>query len=211
MLSKTSASSTEGKHVLYRDFHQARADERRQALMESLNAATIDSGYARTDPDIRLGLPFKPIVVSEDWFDWPALPDLFPASFPGVKTSRDSFLVDIDPDRLKTRVADYFDGELSHEEIARRYPGVMQSTARFNARAVRNALLVPWRTHRKRYCSATPTGLLTPAGSIGKRRQNCLTKSARNTGRMCSRGTCLALFRSTLTERRTPGMVSSTG
>ena len=31
-----------------------------------------------------LGLPFKPTKVSEGWFDWPALPDLFPASFPGV-------------------------------------------------------------------------------------------------------------------------------
>ena len=126
LLSKASASSTEGKHVLYRDFHQARADERRQALMESLNAATIDSGYEKTYPDIRLGLPFKPIAISEDWFDWPALPDLFPASFPGVKTSRDSFLVDVDLERLKSRIADYFDPELGHEEIARRYPAAMK-------------------------------------------------------------------------------------
>ena len=101
----------------------------------------MDSGYAKLEPDIRLGLPFKPIAVSEDWFGWPALPDLFPTSYPGVKTSRDSFLVDMDLDRLQARVADYFAAELSHEEIARRYPGVMQSTARYNARAVRSALL----------------------------------------------------------------------
>ena len=81
------------------------------------------------------------MAVSEDWFDWPALPDLFPTSFPGVKTSRDAFLVDVGLDRLKARIADYFDPALSHEEIARRYPGVMQSTRRFNARAVRDALL----------------------------------------------------------------------
>ena len=66
-------------------------------------------------------------MVNEDWFDWPALPDLFPASFPGVKTSRDSFLVDIDPDRLKERITDYFDAELSHEEIAQRYPVAMKN------------------------------------------------------------------------------------
>ena len=35
------------------------------------------------------------------WQDWPSLPDLFPMSFPGIKTSRDSFLIDIDLDRLK--------------------------------------------------------------------------------------------------------------
>ena len=42
--------------------------------------------------------------MSPDWFDWPALPDLFPVSFPGVKTSRDGFLVDTDLDRLRARV-----------------------------------------------------------------------------------------------------------
>ena len=80
-------------------------------------------------------------AVSEDWFEWPALPDLFPVSFPGVKTSRDGFLVDVDLDRLRARVADYFDAGMSHDEVARRYPGVMKTTARFNARAVRDALL----------------------------------------------------------------------
>ena len=39
-------------------------------------------------PEVRLGLPFKPIAVGTDWFDWPALPDLFQVSFPGVKTSQ---------------------------------------------------------------------------------------------------------------------------
>ena len=81
------------------------------------------------------------MVVSDGWSDWPALPDLFPVSFPGVKTSRDAFLVDVDLDRLKARVADYFDSSLSHSEIAQRYPGVMKTTARFNALQVRDALL----------------------------------------------------------------------
>ena len=90
---------------------------------------------------LSLGLPFAELAVSDGWQDWPALPDLFPTSFPGVKTSRDGFLVDVDLARLKQRVADYFDANLGHEEIARRYPGVMRSTARFDARAVRDALL----------------------------------------------------------------------
>ena len=79
--------------------------------------------------------------MSADWFDWPSLPDLFPVSFPGVKTSRDEFLVDVDLDQLRARVGGYFDAGLSHEEIARRYPAAMKSTARFDARAVRDALL----------------------------------------------------------------------
>ena len=126
---------------MYRDFNQARADERRQALLDSLDDAEIDTGYSSLEPNLRLGLPFKQMTVSDDWFDWPALPDLFPVSFPGVKTSRDGFLVDIDLDRLRLRVYDYFDVDLSHEEITRRYPGVMKKTARFDARKVRAALL----------------------------------------------------------------------
>ena len=103
--------------------------------------AEPDVLYSKIEPVLPLGLPFVDTAVSADWFDWPALPDLFPVSFPGVKTSRDGFLVDIDLDRLRTRVGDYFDTALSHEDIARRYPRIMKSTARFDAPAVRDALL----------------------------------------------------------------------
>ena len=103
--------------------------------------AQPDTLYSEVTPLLPLGLPFAETAVSPDWFDWPALPDLFPVSFPGVKTSRDGFLVDTDLDRLRDRVGEYFDAALSHEEIARRYPKVMKSTARFDARAVRDALL----------------------------------------------------------------------
>jgi len=130
-----------GRRILYRDFHHAKADERRQALLDSLNSPKIDAHYSELDPDLRLGLPFKPMAVGDSWFDWPALPELFPVSFPGVKTSRDGFLIDVDLDRLRQRIQEYFDVNLSHEEIGRRYPGVMKSTARFDACAVRDVLL----------------------------------------------------------------------
>ena len=92
-------------------------------------------------PILPFGLPFNQMPVSDGWFDWPSLPDLFPTSFPGVKTSRDTFLVDTDLDRLKERVTEYFNPTLSHAEIARRYPAAMRRTARFNAQQVRETLL----------------------------------------------------------------------
>ena len=113
---------------------------KREALLETAEAAP-DALYAGVPPLLPLGLPFVRTAVSEDWFDWPALPDLFPVSFPGAKTSRDGFLVDTDLDRLRARVADYFDPALSHEEVARRHPAAMKATARFDARAVRDILL----------------------------------------------------------------------
>ncbi len=99
--------------------------------------------YEDVAPVLPLGLPFVRTAVSADWFDWPALPELFPQSFPGVITNRDSFLVDTDLDRLKARITDYFDPALSHEEIARRYPVAMRNTTSvpMNARAVREARL----------------------------------------------------------------------
>ena len=105
--------------------------------------AEVEPGtlYEEIAPILPLGLPFVRTAVSVGWFDWPALPDLFPVSFPGVKTSRDGFLVDVDLDRLRARVADYFDGSLTHEDIAQRYPGVMKTTAGFNARKVRDTLI----------------------------------------------------------------------
>ena len=109
-LSKSgTGSASADKRILYRDFHEARADERRRALLESLDTPAIDSGYSPMKPNLGIGLPLKPTAVSDDWYDWPSVPDLFPTSFRGVKTSRDSFLVDIDFDKLKTKIQAYFD------------------------------------------------------------------------------------------------------
>ena len=97
--------------------------------------------YEEIDPILPLGLPFVRTTVSEHWFDWPALPDLFSVSFPGIETARDSFLVDVDLDRLKARLGEYFNVALSHDAIARRYPSAMKNTSGFNARSVRDARL----------------------------------------------------------------------
>ena len=113
---------------------------KREALTDTAEAEPA-ALHEAIRPILPLGLPFAHTKVSEDWFDWPSLSDLFPVSFPGVKTSRDAFLVDIDLDKLKARVNEYFDPGLSHEEIARRYPSVMRSTARYDARKVRDSLL----------------------------------------------------------------------
>ena len=129
------------RHILYRDFHQARADERRLALLGSLDAPEINAGYTDVQPQLGIGLPFKPMSVSDHWHDSPPLPDLFPVYFPGVTTSRDSFLVDIDLERLVERARDYFDSELSHDETERRYPSIMKTIPRFDTRRVRNGLL----------------------------------------------------------------------
>ena len=116
---------------------------KRGALAETAEAEP-DRLYERIRPALPLGLPFMHMAVSERWFDWPTLPELFPASFPGIHTGRDRLLLDIDEERLRRRIAHYFDPEWSHEEIERRYPAAMRSSSAFrisDARKVRDALL----------------------------------------------------------------------
>jgi hypothetical protein len=84
--------------------------------------------YTPLEPSIEVGYPLFPIQVDPGYLTWPQLPDLFPVSFPGVKTSRDEFLVDIDREALEKRIAAYFDPAISHEEIARRWPCVMDTS-----------------------------------------------------------------------------------
>ena len=106
--------------------------------------AEPDALYDVVEPILPLGLPFVRTAVSQDWFGWPALPDLFPVRFPGVQTKRDAFLVDTDLERLRARVTDYFDASLSHDDVARRYPVAMKSSSGFairDAQAVRDELL----------------------------------------------------------------------
>ena len=122
------------------EFRNLWGPEKPEKLIATAEAEP-DALYSKIEPVLPLGLPFVETAVSEDWFDWPSLPELFPVSFPGVKTSRDGFLVDTDLDRLRERVGDYFDPALSHRDIERRYPRVMKSTARFDARAVREGLV----------------------------------------------------------------------
>ena len=85
---------------------------KREELTDTADAEPV-SMYESIAPVLPLGLPFAAVAVNEDWQYWPSLPDLFPAWFPGVKTSRDSFLIDIDLERLKERVGDYFNSEVT--------------------------------------------------------------------------------------------------
>ena len=112
-------------------------------LAELSNTAEAEPGalYETIEPVLPLGLPFSPTVVSQEWHEWPTLLDLFPVYFCGVNTNRDKLLVDVDLERLKSRMGDYFNSDLSHDQITQLHPAAMRTTARFDARSVRDTLL----------------------------------------------------------------------
>ena len=122
------------------EFRHLWGQAKRENLIETAEVKPA-ALYEDLVPSLALGLPFFPMIVSAEWFDWPALPDLFPVSFPGVKTNRDPFLVDIDLDRLKVRISDYFNADFSHDELAQRYPVIMKTVRYFDARSTRDTLL----------------------------------------------------------------------
>jgi len=100
-----------------------------------------EAKYQRLEPVLSLGYPFFPIEIDERYPTWPTLGDLFPVSYPGIKTSRDGFLVDIDKDVLAERIGAYFSKSISHEEITQCWPRVMEEGRRYRARDIRDYLV----------------------------------------------------------------------
>jgi len=124
--------------------HQSRNEIAFRHLWGKTKRAQLSEGpgkYYQTKPVLGMGLSFMPGKVASAYFGWPLLPELFPISFPGVKTSRDDVVVDIDRDRLIQRMEDYFNLKLSHEEIHRRAPQAMTDTSTFKAGQTREILL----------------------------------------------------------------------
>jgi len=124
--------------VAYRDFTAARAETRRADLLRSLQGG---NPYRLVEPAPSIGLPFTPQAVSASYLSWPRLIDLLPVLSPGVMTSRDAFVVDIDKETLEARVRRYFDPLVEDAEVAVTDPGVMRDTGRFHAKETRLGLL----------------------------------------------------------------------
>lgn len=112
---------------------------KRETLSATAELDTKDM-YEAVTPEIKLRLPFEPVSFEAGYLDWPLLTELLPVNFPGVKTSRDEFLVDIDRDALEFRIERYLDPKISNSELAKAYPTVLKTAGRFDGPAVRSAL-----------------------------------------------------------------------
>jgi hypothetical protein len=113
--------------------------DKRAELLKTLNEPP-KKVYTRLKPPLEVGLPFLPMKTESGYYKWPLLTELFPVSFPGVKTSRDEFLVDVEKAALIERIEKYFDPKVSHEEMRRLDSSAMDDSARFRAELVRDEL-----------------------------------------------------------------------
>jgi hypothetical protein len=112
---------------------------KREALAATAEAdpATL---YEPVMPSLPMRLQFMPFDVDAEYFHWPLLPSLLPVGFPGVKTSRDEFLIDVDRDVLENRIDRYYDPNVSDAELAKSYPALMNSAGKYKASDTRKAL-----------------------------------------------------------------------
>ena len=96
--------------------------------------------YDGLKPALEMGLPLVPGKVAENYVNWPTIVNLFPNYFPGVQTKRDDLLIDIDLDKLKKRIYDYFNHNIGHFEMGQMCPRSMDTGNKFEAEKVREYL-----------------------------------------------------------------------
>jgi hypothetical protein len=132
--------SLDQRKILYRDVDQARASERRKALICSLESSDFGSHYTQISPAIALGLPLKPKKFDIEYPNYPLLSEILPISYPGIQPCRDELLIDVDKATLVARIQNYFDRSISHSEMGEISPVSMKNTQRFNAISVREYL-----------------------------------------------------------------------
>jgi hypothetical protein len=140
LLRRASKARTDATGALVRHRHYWGVDKRK-VLRDSAADESFSVGYETLSPHPKLGLPFKPRNVSAAYLEWPTLPELIPNSFPGVKTSRDDFLIDADLQALRRRINDYHNPQLKNEEIAAKYPGLLISSGNYDAPSTRLRLI----------------------------------------------------------------------
>lgn len=134
MLVRTGRSAS---GVEYRDWWGA---TKRQDLENAAAVAPVP--FLHHEPELSLGLTFRPSSVSLGYLQWPKFPEVFPVSFPGVKTSRDDFVIDIDRDQLEDRLKTYLDPTVGDDAITVAWPGIMRSRDGFDALATRRTLVM---------------------------------------------------------------------
>lgn len=130
------SAGNDGATLHYRDLWGSA----KHAQLEAETAGKLTAEYGVLNSPVKLGLPFMPTQNSASYLSWKKLPELFPVSFPGVTTSRDDVVVDVDRERLEERMKTYFDASVSDEAIGQIAPAAMKSTKRFNAATTRSTL-----------------------------------------------------------------------
>jgi hypothetical protein len=136
-------NSQQGTKVLFRDdIDAAKAVERRSQLLDSLNNQDFDDFYQVSNPEQSNRYSFRPSDVSSHYLAWPKLTDLCAESpITGYKENRGYSFIDTDKNILAERISQYFDKNVSWEDLERLNTGLTKDVARFDAKKARDKIL----------------------------------------------------------------------
>jgi hypothetical protein len=136
------AQKSAKKHgeVFYRDVW-GYSNAKRARLLETFGEKDIAGLYELLNTTQALRYIFTPGRTSSDYGDWPRLPELFVESFPGVQTSRDDLLVDIDREKLFARMRRYFSPTVTNQQMAEECHCALEEGKRFPAAEIRSKLI----------------------------------------------------------------------
>jgi predicted helicase len=140
---KRGDSEDETPTILFRDdLNAARATERRQQLLKSLEEPRTEEHYEAAEPSVPNRLSFRPSDVGMDFLSWPLLSELCEVDPPnGLMEKRGGALIDIEKDALEERMRRYFDRSLGWDDLETQDERVTKDRAGYNAMRTRDKVL----------------------------------------------------------------------
>jgi hypothetical protein len=136
------------KIVRFRDnIDAAKAADRREQLLETLNDPEFDSRYELANPEPFYRYSFRPRQVAAQFKAWPTLQDI--AAVPavnGLMEKRGGALTDVSRSRLQERMQIYFDASLDWGVFKSQESPLSKNAARFDAEKTRKRVIhLGWR------------------------------------------------------------------
>ncbi len=129
--------------VFYRDdLNEAKADERRKHLLNTLEETDFQENYEETTPEKFNRFTLRSSVISKDYQTWIKLDDLsIVKPFAGLSEDRKKSLIGIDKQPLELRMKMYFDKNVTWEELSSLRTCLTTDVPRFDAKKARINLL----------------------------------------------------------------------
>jgi len=126
--------------VYYRDdIADAKADERRHHLLETLDEANFQEHYEKASPDAINRFSLRPGKVSDEYQSWPKLDDLSEITpITGYKENRGFAMIVDDRETLRSRMRKYFEKSVSWEALSALDTGLTRDAARFDSKLARD-------------------------------------------------------------------------
>ena len=96
--------------------------ERESKYRWLLEHVSLTTEWAQLEPAPRFYL-FEPFDESgaDSYSDWPAINEVMPVNVTGIVTARDGFVIDLDPESLRSRIVNLRSKSLSDDAIRKKY------------------------------------------------------------------------------------------